>query len=188
MDPHRAAWLAKFAREPEPWRGPVHTEPLFAGLRGRILELGAGGGKVSAALPADALALDWAALPSGRPGLLADARALPLKDESVDAVVAIHLLQHLTSHARGRVASELARVLRPGGVLVVEVFATGDARQGTGREVEPRTWEREGILTHHFEADEARALLAGFDGELVAEERRFRWGVRRVLRGRLVRA
>ena len=175
MDPAREAWLRKFAREPAPWRGPVHAAPLFAGLSGRLVELGAGGGKIGAALPPDALALDWAALPPGRPGLLADARALPLRDASVGALVAIHVLGHLDEPAAA--LAEWARVLRPGGALVLEVFEAGDARSREGA----------GLPNHFFAADELRALLAGWRGEVALEERRLRWGARRVLRGRLTR-
>src|SRR5687767_11472996 len=59
VDP-REAWRRKHLREARPWSGPVHASPLLDGLPGRVVELGAGGGKVGAALPRDALALDWA--------------------------------------------------------------------------------------------------------------------------------
>lgn len=192
----RAAWLRKYAREPAPWRGPVHAAPLLRGLRGahasadasrspqgarRIVELGAGGGKVGGALPPDALALDWAALPPGRPGLLADVRALPLREASVDALAAIHVLGHLDDPAAA--LAEWRRVLRGGGALALEVFARGDARDTASG-----TRTSDGIATRHFALDELRALLdaAGFAGEVAAEERRARWGLRRVLRGVLL--
>lgn len=197
MDPARAAWQRKFAREPEPWSGPVHAAPLLADLRGRILELGAGGGKVSPALPPDTLALDWATLPPGRPGLLADARTLPVKDASIDALVAIHVLGHVALPPAGFLAlpprgspappspahlalREWRRVLRPGGVLVLEVFARGDVRDVPGHVA-----LREGIVTRFFDAAELRALLGevGLVGDIVLEERVARWGTRRVLRG-----
>ncbi|MET9433736.1 methyltransferase domain-containing protein [Streptomyces sp. NPDC006551] len=54
---------------------------------------------------------------------LADARRLPLPDASVDAVSAVWLL-HLVPFADAIVA-EAARVLRPGGVLVVTVDKDG---------------------------------------------------------------
>ena len=166
----------------------MHASPLLAGLAGRVVELGAGGGKVGGALPRDALALDWA--PEGlrdasRPRLVADARTLPFRDASVDALVAIHVLGHLLAADRARAVAEWRRVLRPGGALVFEAFARGDAREGTGRPVEPGTWEREGILTHHFTDEEAAALYVGWEGTLEKEERRLPWGTRRVLRGRL---
>ena len=183
MEPQRAAWLRKYATQREPWAGPVRAAPLLAGLRGAIVELGAGGGKVGAALPRDALAIDWAALPPGRPGALADVRALPVRDASLDAIVAIHVLGHLEEPAAA--LAEWARVLRPGGALVLEAFARGDARDGVGREVAPSAFEREGVLTRYFEEAELRGLLAsaGFAGDITLEERRLRWGVRRALRG-----
>lgn len=183
MDAQRAAWLKKYATQRAPWSGPVHAAPLLAKLSGTIVELGAGGGKVSEALPRDSLAIDWAALPAGRPGLLADVRALPLRDASVDAIVAIHVLGHLEDPARA--LREWARALRPGGAVVLEVFATGDAR-----DVEGHSATREGILTRYFAEDELRALLAGagLAGDVIVEEREMRWGKRRVLRARSVRA
>ena len=186
----REAWRRKHRQEARPWSGPVHASPLLAGLAGRVVELGAGGGKVGRALPPDALALDWA--PEGlrdaaRPRMVADARALPFRDASVDALVAIHVLGHMLAHDRARAAAEWARVLRPGGVLVLEVFAKGDAREGAGRFVEEGTWEREGILSHYFAEEETRALFRAWDGALGLEERKLPWGTRRVLRGRLTR-
>lgn len=182
MDAQRAAWLAKYANQRAPWSGPVHAAPLLAGLSGRILELGAGGGKVSGALPPSAIALDWAALPQGRAGVLADVRALPMRDASMDAMVAVHVLGHLEDPAQA--LREWARVLRPGGALVLEVFARGDVRDAPGHEA-----MRDGILTRFFEAAELAALLAaaGFEGAPAPEERAFRWGVRRALRGRFRR-
>lgn len=184
----REAWRRKHRAEARPWSGPVHAAPLLADLPGRVVELGAGGGKVGAALPRDALALDWA--PEGlrdptRPRLVADARRLPFRDASLDALVAIHVLGHWPREDRERAAQEWARVLSPDGALVLEVFAEGDAREGNGRPIEAGTWEREGILTHYFGQDEAHSLFRGWEGTLALEERRLPWGLRRVLRGRL---
>lgn len=182
MDPRREAWRRKHAREPAPWRGPVHAAPLLVGLAGRVVELGAGGGKVAAALPPDALALDWApeGLDPARARLVADVRALPLRDASVDALVAIHVLGHLDEPAAA--LAEWRRVLRPHGALVIEAFAVGDARDPPGHVA-----HKEGLATRFFARDELRAMLVGFEGELHLEERALRWGTRRVLRGKLLR-
>ncbi len=51
--------------------------------------------------------------------LQADACALPLRDESVDAALSANLLEHIADDALG--LSELRRVLRPGGRAVVVV-------------------------------------------------------------------
>jgi 2-polyprenyl-6-hydroxyphenyl methylase/3-demethylubiquinone-9 3-methyltransferase len=50
--------------------------------------------------------------------LLADATALPLADGAFDVVVAGELLEHVTDRAAA--VAELARVLRPGGLLVLD--------------------------------------------------------------------
>lgn len=183
MDAHRAAWLRKYATQPAPWSGPVHAAPLLAKLSGRIVELGAGGGKVSEEVPADALAIDWAALPEGRPGMFADVRSLPLRDASVEGIVAIHVLGHLEKPSAA--LAEWARVLRPKGSLVLEVFARGDARDVPGHAA-----TREGILTRYFDQDELRQLLqrARLRGDVHVEERTMRWGLRRVLRALATRA
>ena len=186
----RWAWTLKHQRQEQPWHGPVHAEPLLDGLAGVVVELGAGGGKVGAALPPDAVALDWVReglRDARRPRVVADVRALPLRTASVDALVAVHVLGHLVGDDRLRALDEWARVARPGAALVLEVFAAGDARAQAGRPVEEGTREREGIPTHYFTEEEMLGLLRGWDGEVVAEERALRWGTRRVLRGRFVR-
>lgn len=187
----RWAWRLKHQRQPRPWSGPVHAEPLLADLGARVVELGAGGGKVGRALPPGALALDWVreGLRDGeRSRVVADVRMLPFRDASLDALVAVHVLGHLVGEDRRLALREWARATRPGGVLVLEVFARGDARASTGRALEEGTREREGIPTHYFEIDELLGLLAGWDGEAREEERALPWGTRRVLRGRFVRA
>ena len=50
----------------------------------------------------------------------ANAESLPFGDASFDAVVCVYLFHELPRNARRRVWSEMRRVLRPGGCLVVE--------------------------------------------------------------------
>jgi len=187
----RWAWQLKHSREAAPWSGPVHAEPLLTDLGARVVELGAGGGKVGSALSPQTIALDWVReglRDAARPRVLADARLLPFVGGCLDALVAIHVLGHLVGDDRRHALVEWRRALRPGGCLVLEVFASGDAREGVGRPVEEGTWEREGIPTHYFDVAELTGSLSGWDGELIEEERRLRWGTRRVLRGRFTRA
>lgn len=89
-----------------------------------VLEVGGGSGR--AAREVDATVLD----PAG--GMLERARGrgletvrgsaddLPLADGSVDAVLVVDALHHFPDH--GRCLAEMARVLAPGGVLVVREF------------------------------------------------------------------
>lgn len=56
-----------------------------------------------------------------------NAEAMPLPDGAFDAVTAIFLFHELPRKARARVAAEIARVLRPGGVFVlVDSLQAGD--------------------------------------------------------------
>lgn len=186
----RWAWRLKHEREPAPWAGPVHAGHLLRDLGPRVVELGAGGGKVASVLPRDAVGVDWVVeglRDASRPRVLGDVRVLPFRSGSVDALVAVHVLGHLVGDDRAAALAEWARVTRPGGVLVLEVFSTGDARAHVGRAVEEWTREREGIPTHYFTVDELMPLLRGFEGVIDEEERALRWGTRRVLRGRLTR-
>jgi SAM-dependent methyltransferase len=52
-----------------------------------------------------------------------DITALPLRPQSVDAVVSLDVIVHLPRGAEGRAIGEFARVLRPGGLLVLRVSA-----------------------------------------------------------------
>jgi SAM-dependent methyltransferase len=92
---------------------------------GRVLDLAAGTGKMTALLVAhghDVVAVDHspamlARLAEALPGVathVAAAEALPLADASVDAVVVAQAWHWFDEAAAG---AEIARVLRPGGVL-----------------------------------------------------------------------
>jgi ubiquinone/menaquinone biosynthesis C-methylase UbiE len=54
---------------------------------------------------------------SGAETVQGNAEALPFEDASLDAVTCIFLFHELPPRVRGKVAAELSRVLKPGGVL-----------------------------------------------------------------------
>ena len=64
-------------------------------------------------------------IPGGAVGFAAaaDARSLPFADGAFDRIIAAEVLEHI--HEDGAAAAELARVLRPGGVLAVTVPSWG---------------------------------------------------------------
>lgn len=195
MDAAREAWLAKYAREPAPWRGGADGAWLAKRLAeappGPILDVGAGGGKTHAALaqafPARRLlALDW--VPASLEGLpsaaTADARRLPVRASRAAAVVFAFALGALDATGRERAAAEATRALRSGGLVLVEDFAEGDLRAGAGVLVAPGTRKRDGLASHYFSPGEVPTLfpdLAVVEEALVEKPTRFA-GPRRLVR------
>jgi len=120
--------------------GPIAAELVAMSphsLAGRtVLDAGAGTGAASSALTAQharvlatdlsagMLAWDAATRP---PCAVADIRALPLADGSVDDTVAAFVLNHLTDPVPG--LTELARITRPGGAVLAAVFSNDSRSQ-----------------------------------------------------------
>lgn len=97
---------------------------LLESVRGTVLEIGPGAGANFGSLPAG---IRWVGAEpsrrlrrelamSGRPVLGAVAERLPLRDASVDAVVATVVLCSVRD--QDKVLAEVRRVLRPGGTFV----------------------------------------------------------------------
>lgn len=176
------AWRRKYVREPAPWRaGPI---PGFDSLayegRIRVLDVGAGGGKSTAAARAkgwSVTALDYAREGLGAASVVGDARALPFRDGAFRLALLVHVLGHVPEAERERVARETMRVASD---QFVVVFGRNDARATSGAETaEPWTRVREGVPTHYFEPSEIGPLLPGAFVRAVTTESR--WGRREVI-------
>ena len=109
------------------WSG-VHSalRALLGTMRGqRMLDVGCGHGQMTAPWAAsnDVVGVDYAegmclaARDAGLVTVSADANALPFTDSAFDVATAVEVLQHLPD-ARW-IMAELARVVRPGGVIIV---------------------------------------------------------------------
>ena len=123
---------------------------------------------------ARARARNRAAVRSGRLTLHhRDSRQLPLRGASVDAVLAINVAYFWTD--AGRMLSEIRRVLRPGGRVVLYVTDRASMRH----------WPFAGERTHvHWDAESLLAALSagGFsDGGIELTKLRLRGGIRGML-------
>jgi SAM-dependent methyltransferase len=161
-----------------------------AALAGRVLELGCGlgydtrwlvqaGGQVTA-LDGSAVALDRlaAALPGPEYVHHRLPALLPFPDVLFDAVVAGLSMHYFPWDDTLAIMQEVHRVLRPGGLLVLAVNASGDAEFGYSRgvEVEPGLFTFDGRRKRFFtEADCRRLLATGWDllALLPLEEQRY---------------
>ena len=91
-----------------------------------VLDVGGGTGRAARSLPTTAIVLDAAtnmvavARRRGLSGVRGDATCLPIRSASVDAVTIVDALHHIADP--NATLNEAARVLRPGGVLVVQEF------------------------------------------------------------------
>ena len=163
-----------------------HRRELLGGLRGRVVEVGAGNGLNFAHYPpgvTDVLAVEpdpflrkKAALAAARAPVPVrvvdgDAEALPAHDAEFDAAVASLVLCSVASPPRA--LAELRRVLRPGGELRFYEHVRGDD-PATARlqDRADRVWPLVGGGCHPNRDTVAAVAAAGFALE---EVRRFRF-------------
>lgn len=69
----------------------------------------------------------------GRPAVTGDARSLPFADDSFDSIVGRRFLHHVPEAGRRAILKEAARVLKPGGTIVVLEGTPGLYRKLTKR-------------------------------------------------------
>lgn len=122
------------------WQQPQYDLPgivveELADTNGTVLDIGCGNGKFVSRLHRDrpdlqVIGMDISAgilADVERPVLVADAQALPFADSSADAVLALHMLYHITDI--GATIKDLARVLKPGGVLIASTNSDADKQE-----------------------------------------------------------
>ena len=134
----RSRWDAYYSenadRSPGAPSGWVLDRALSLPARGLVLDLASGRGRHALSLAQSGrrvIALDIAfdavrvATRTGAHGVVADAGALPLREEGVDAILCVNFLDRaLFTH--------FAACLRPGGALIVETFTTLQRKLGRG--------------------------------------------------------
>ena len=130
-------WDSLYASNPGAWRGNAR---IPVPCSGRALDVGCGNGKTVASLldaGFEVSAVDFSAeavrLVGERFGdevaaAVSDAGSIPFDDGSFDYVTAVHLCEHLTDDEMGRFASEVSRLLVPGGYVFIRSFGAADFR------------------------------------------------------------
>jgi Methylase involved in ubiquinone/menaquinone biosynthesis len=186
-DEQRQHWLRVFAENPDMY-GTDPSEPARFAINSflretarDVLELGAGQGRDTIAFLNAGLrvtALDYAADAlrdirdtAARLGVadqlttvVHDVReSLPLTDESVDAVYS-HMLFNmaLSTPELDALATEVHRVLRPGGLHIYTVRHTGDLHYDNGVSLGDGMFEHGGFVVHFFDRPLVDRLAAGY--------------------------
>jgi len=172
----RADWL-----DPEPFL--LERVDRLGTAGDAVLDLGCGVGRNAIALAqrgfkVDAMdgapaGLEHGALLAQEAGVVVAWRlggmlALPYADRSFDAVVSWNVIYHGTGDETRRAMSEICRVLKPGGRLVLSLLSKRERRFGLGREVADDTYviegeEEKGHPHHYVDAVGAAALFRGFN-------------------------
>jgi SAM-dependent methyltransferase len=174
-------WDAAYEENPDSQLWNVEPMPIVpgivsrAGARGLSLgvDLGCGDGRNLLALRQgglDVAGLDISATALRRANrllrdhgdaailLLGDVCALPFPDGSLDLVTALDVAGQVPDPLP--LLAEARRVLRPGGLLVVNLFTPEDETYGEGEEVAPLTFRYRDTLFRYFESSELPEMFA----------------------------
>jgi ubiquinone/menaquinone biosynthesis C-methylase UbiE len=97
-----------------------------------------------------------------------DMKSLPYDSGFFDGVICNHVIQHGCLSDIRQAASEITRVIRPGGYLFLAVVSTQHPKYFTGREIGPNTKigtdAVDGHIPHHFfTKHELRELFSNFE-------------------------
>jgi SAM-dependent methyltransferase len=193
-DPERRPWgrLWKNRKKAAERAARLILENLVRQEPPLVADVGAGGGWLARLLPgAIVTAVD---IVEPQPGggahlrVVADMRALPFRDGSLNAAIYCSSLQYAPA---GQAIAEAARVLRPGGLLVAvesAIFSDAEAaaRGHTRAAGYLESMGAPGLAAHHFpiSAPELRSALAA--GRMVVErldEPQEAYGPRQMMRG-----
>jgi len=168
----RKVWEKFYRTQERPWKGYKEIDSFLELVKkgSLVLDAGSGTGKSSIKYYKDfkIILLDFSmnSLKNSvlkNEKILGNVKSLPFKDQVFDAIISIHLFEHLLEDERYIAMKELIRVLKEKGLLFIESFSVQDFRYGKGKEIEKNTFLRgNNIFTHYFEKDEFFNLLNNF--------------------------
>lgn len=87
------------------------------------------------------------------------AEPLPYPDRTFDGVFSHLAIQYFDEPTTRSIGHEIARILRPGGLVVLVVKSVDDPYCGEGLAVAPHTWIRKGRIRRFFSEGELKGLL-----------------------------
>ena len=181
-------WERFYREHKRPWRG-VAKISLDLPPGTKVLDIGCGNGKTTSALikmGLDVTGLDFSPTAINHcisvfgdkaKFALAECDRMPFPDDQFGAAIAVHVLEHLNDRQLKDTIKETSRVLAPGGLVFIRVFAVGDARS-EGRD---RATRGNGIEYRYYSEEEIKEIFEEF--ELISSERRdetMRFGAVRV--------
>lgn len=109
--------------------------------------------------------------------LLADMAELPFADKSFDAAVCATVIHHAKLGKVEKTIAEIHRVLRPGGLLLIDILSTKNNRFGKGTELEPGTFigaesrfGEKDVPHHYCDEAEVQELFSKFEFLELTEE------------------
>ncbi|MHC4790346.1 MAG: class I SAM-dependent methyltransferase [Planctomycetota bacterium] len=92
----------------------------------KILDVGCGLGKFLAFFPEKSIGLDISedsireCKAQGFQVIKAEAKNIPFEDETFDGIRCSHIIEHFPPHEAYQVLKETARVLKPGGIIIIQ--------------------------------------------------------------------
>lgn len=173
---HFKAWEEEYSHVKWGGAAPIKVIRDHIPEKGRILDAGSGNGRhllpLSNFYNCVGIDVSLKALSASKESLAKRQRQahhvassitdIPFRDNSFDAIICYGVLQHLLENERNIAVAEFKRILRPGGIVFLEVFGREDMRYG-GKDVEPDTFVRQsGIIYHYFTKEELEELFSNF--------------------------
>jgi SAM-dependent methyltransferase len=171
----KRAWDKEYRRRGVLWRGKnfnLYDILRYLNKKDLILDLGCGNGKTLMSIfemGFNVIGMDVSIyalkLIDQKVDLVqGDILASPFEEARFDKILMIHILDHFLKYDREKIIDIAYNLLKPGGLIFIEVFDTNDFRVGKGKTIENFTYLRgNNIFTHYFSYLELIDLLKKFE-------------------------
>lgn len=160
-----SAWESFYRSNNRPWRGVSKIDDLPFPEGSHVLELGCGNGKTAIALTEMGLKVTGVDFSKSAIDMCSDikgdveficsrADSLLCSDDSFDGALAFHVLEHLDDKELKDTVSELRRVVKGGGHILIKVFSRNDMRSEKGESIDEGTFVRGNGIRYHYYTEE----------------------------------